>query len=480
MSVFSAILANAPTEFPPGWQMFLYLCGVVLFLLLNAFFVAAEFAIVKVRPSQVELVSKIKPLRSLATKRIIKRLDPFLSACQLGITIASLALGFLGEPPVESPVRPSLSKLFPGPPPPAPPRPRLLPGPAPASSLAVNIVSASSFTIACASFTVLHRIIGELIPKSIAISKPLNTSLELARPLLAFSTAFSIPIRAMNGTANWLLKTILRIEPPGEYGHAHSAEELAYLVEESERSQQVTETEREILENALELNEVWVRDIMTHRSEVIFIDAADSFEAILELVRNTKHTRFPLVNDHLDDPIGFIHVKDLLRLVGQPKPNITVIKRDLKVVPETMPLDMLLKFFLKEKTSLALVADEFGHASGVVFLDNVIEELVGDIQDEFDNEHSAFSRLNDDEFLTDGTTTLVELADYDEDLYLESGEVTTVGGYITQQLGRFPEVGETITILGWEAKVSSTDGRRVGQIHFRRLSAPNGSQPNGA
>lgn len=466
MSAFSTILATAPTEFPPGWQIFLYLCGMVLFLLLNAFFVAAEFAIVKVRPSQVELVAKAKPMRSQATRRIIKRLDPFLSACQLGITIASLALGFLGEPLVESLVGPSLSKL--------------LPSLGTASFLGVNLVSAISFTIAIVSFTVLHVIIGELIPKSIAISKPLNTSLELARPLLAFSTAFSIPIRIMNGTANWLLKTILRIEPASEHGHAHSAEELAYLVEESERSQQVTETEREILENALELNEVWVRDIMTHRSEVIFIDAADSFESILELVRNTKHTRFPLVNDHLDDAIGFIHVKDLLRLVGQPKPNITVIKRDLKVVPETMPLDMLLKFFLKEKTSLALVADEFGHASGVVFLDNVIEELVGDIQDEFDNEHSAFSRLNDDEFVTDGTTTLVELADYDEDLYLESGEVTTVGGYITQQLGRFPEVGETITILGWEAKVSSTDGRRVGQIHFRRLSPLHGSPADGA
>jgi len=245
-------------------------------------------------------------------------------------------------------------------------------------------------------------------------------------------------------------------------------------VAESERSQEVTETEREILENALELNEVWVRDIMTHRSEVVVVDADEPFDVTLELVRNTKHTRFPLVKGHLDTAIGFIHVKDLLKLIGEPKPDIMVIRRDLKVVPETMPLDVLLKFFLKEKTSLALVADEFGHASGVVFLDNVIEELVGDIQDEFDNERSAFTRINDDEFVTDGTTTLNELADYDEDLYLESGEVTTVGGYITQQLGRFPEVGEAITIRGHEAKVTSTDGRRVGQIHFRRLISANG------
>jgi CBS domain containing-hemolysin-like protein len=459
-------LANAPTEFPPGWQIFLYLGGVAGFLLLNAFFVAAEFAIVKVRPSQVEMATKEKPLRAAATRRIITNLDPFLSACQLGITIASLALGFLGEPLVESIVGPILGGLFPA------MREFKLMG--------LDVISAISFVTAIASFTVLHVIVGELMPKSIAIRKSLPTSLALSRPLLAFTTFFGIPIRLMNGTANGILKHVLRIEPADEHGHAHSAKELAYLVEESERGQQVTETEREILENALELNEVWVRDIMTHRSEVVVIDAAESFDNILDVVRSTKHTRFPLVKDQLDDAIGFIHVKDLLGLVGEAKPDVTMIKRDLKVVPETMPLDVLLKYFLKEKTSLALVADEFGHASGVVFLDNVIEELVGDIQDEFDNERSAFTRISDTEFLTAGTTTLVELEDYEEDLYLESGEVTTVGGYITQQLARFPEVGETITILGWEAKVTSTDGRRVGQIHFRRLAEEGGNGESAA
>jgi CBS domain containing-hemolysin-like protein len=451
-----SMLATAPTEFPPGWQIILYLGGVAAFLLLNALFVAAEFAIVKVRPSQVEMVAKEKPQRAAATRRIITNLDPFLSACQLGITIASLALGFLGEPLVESIVGPSLGGLF--------PIMRDL------KLMGLDVLSAISFAIAIASFTVLHVIVGELMPKSIAIRMSLATSLALARPLQAFTTFFGIPIRLMNGAANWILKHVLRVEPAGEHGHAHSAKELAYLVEESERSQEVTETEREILENALELNEVWVRDIMTHRSEVVVMDVAESFENLLEVVRSTKHTRFPLVKDQLDDAIGFIHVKDLLGLVGEAKPDITVIKHDLKVVPETMPLDVLLKFFLKEKTSLALVADEFGHASGVVFLDNVIEELVGDIQDEFDNERSAFTRVSANEFLTAGTTTLVELADYEEELYLESGEVTTVGGYITQQLARFPEVGETITILGWEAKVTSTDERRVGQIRFRRLT----------
>ncbi|MCX6876353.1 MAG: hemolysin family protein [Verrucomicrobia bacterium] len=440
-------------EWPTPGETVMYLSGIVLFLILNALFVAAEFAFVKVRPSQMEAEGKDSSSGGRAARKIVEDINPYLSAAQLGITIASLALGALGEPFIEKLVGPPLQEI-----PWFPPR----------------LVATLSWVLAIGSFTMLHVVLGEQLPKMIAIRKALGTTLVLARPMRLFYKLCSLPIRMLNGASNWLARVIFRIEPGSEHDQAHSAHELALLVAESERSQEVTETEREILENALELNEVWVRDVMTHRGEVVVVDAGESFESTLALVRSTKHTRFPLVKDHLDNAIGFIHVKDLLRLVGEPKPDIMVIKRDLKVVPETMPLDMLLKFFLKEKTSLALVADEFGHASGVVFLDNVLEELVGDIQDEFDNERSSFTRLNDAEFVTPGTTTLNELADYDEDLYLESGEVTTVGGYITQQLGRFPEVGESITIRGYAAKVTSTDGRRVGQIHFRRLATTNG------
>jgi len=448
-------MAEITHEYPPGWQILLYLLGMLFFLLLNAFFVAAEFAIVKVRPSQVDQAAKLKPRRALATRLIIENLDPYLSACQLGITIASLALGFLGEPLVEKIVGPTLYRMF--------------PALEHISILGVGLVSAISFVIAIISFTALHVIIGELMPKSVAIRKSLVTALELARPLQAFATVFSIPIRWMNGAANSLLKNIFRIEPADEHGHAHSAEELAYLVAESERNQKVTETEREILVNALELNEVWVRDVMTHRGDVVFLDADQPFARTMEIAYKSKHTRFPLVRGHLDNTLGLIHIKDILKLVSEPDPDLMRIKREMKVVPETMPLDVLLKFFLKEKAHVALVADEFGHIGGVVFLDNVIEELVGDIQDEFDNEKSEFHRINDNEFVVEGTTTLNDLADFEDALYIESGEVTTVGGYITQLLGRFPELGETIEFLGYEARVTSVDDRLVGQIHFRKL-----------
>ena len=448
-------MAEITHDYPPGWQILLYLFGMLFFLLLNAFFVAAEFAIVKVRPSQVDQAAKLKPRRALATRLIIENLDPYLSACQLGITIASLALGFLGEPLVEKIVGPTLYRMF--------------PSLEHFSILGVGVVSAISFVIAIVSFTALHVIIGELMPKSLAIRKSLVTALELARPLQAFASVFSIPIRWMNGAANSLLKNIFRIEPADEHGHAHSAEELAYLVAESERNQKVTETEREILVNALELNEVWVRDVMTHRGDVVFLDADQPFARTMEIAYKSKHTRFPLVRGHLDNTLGLIHIKDILKLVSEPDPDLMRIKREMKVVPETMPLDVLLKFFLKEKAHVALVADEFGHIGGVVFLDNVIEELVGDIQDEFDNEKSEFSRINNNEFVVEGTTTLNDLADFEEELYIESGEVTTVGGYITQLLGRFPELGETIEFLGYEARVTSVDDRLVGQIHFRKL-----------
>jgi CBS domain containing-hemolysin-like protein len=245
------------------------------------------------------------------------------------------------------------------------------------------------------------------------------------------------------------------------------------LVAQSERSKEVTETERGILIKALGLNELWVRDVMTPRNEVIILDADEPFEKTLEIAMRSKHTRFPLVKGHLDNAIGLIHIKDLFKLIKDPDPDLMRIKRELKIVPDTMPLDSLLQFFLREHAHLAMAVDEFGTPVGIVFLDNVMEELVGDIQDEFDNESPAFTRVNDEEFVIEGSMTLNDLAGHVPELFLESGEVTTVGGYLTQQLERFPEVGEALEILGYEARITSTDGRRVGQIHFRRLeSAP--------
>lgn len=435
-------------EFPTAGASILYLAGIVFFLLFNAFFVASEFSIVKVMRSHLEMFAKETGRDPTTALHVVSHLDGYLSATQLGITISSLALGFLGEPFVTALVAPLMLKAH----------------------IPVDVVYWISLVLAIGSFTFLHVVIGELLPKSIAIRKSVETTFLLAPPLRVFYRYFRPFIVFLNGTANWLLKHVFRIDPVNEGEHIHSAAELAMLVTQSGKSKEVTETEREILINALGLNELWVRDVMTPRNKVIILDADEPFEKTLEIAMRSKHTRFPLVKGHLDNAIGLIHIKDLFKLIKEPDPDLMRIKRELSIVPDTMPLDTLLQFFLHEHAHLAMAVDEFGTPVGIVFLDNVMEELVGDIQDEFDNERSSFTQVNADEFVIEGAMTLNDLAGHVPELFLESGEVTTAGGYITQQLGRFPEVGETLEVLGYEARVTSTDGRRVGQIHFRKLT----------
>jgi CBS domain containing-hemolysin-like protein len=456
LDFLASVSPTPPTDFPSLGKSLLYLAGIVFFLLLNAFFVASEFAIVKVRPSQLEAEGQADSSKLKTALHVVNHLDGYLSANQLGITIASLALGFLGEPFVEALVAPLL----------------LMTG------ISVWWVKFISFALAIISFTFLHVVIGELMPKSIAIRRSVSTTMALAGPLHAFYRSAHWAIIVLNGTANKLLKVLFNMDPVSESEHSHSAAELALLVTQSGHSQEVTETEREILINALGLNELWVRDVMTPRNNVVVLDADEPFEKTLEIALRSMHTRFPLVKGHLDNAIGLIHIKDLFKLLNDRDPDLMRIKRELKIVPDTMPLDTLLKFFLREHAHLAMAVDEFGTPVGVVFMDNIMEELVGDIQDEFDNERSAFTRINDSEFIVEGTMTLNDLGGHVPELIIESGEVTTVGGYLTQQLGRFPLVGETQEILGYEARVTSTDGRRVGQIHFRKI-APESAEEDG-
>ncbi len=454
--VFLATAADP--ALPTLGQSMWFVIGIIFFLLLNAFFVASEYALMKVRAAQVEAAGRDTGRDVRRALRIVSQPDGHLSANQLGITLSSLALGFLGEPFVSAFAAPLFAQ--------------------------VGMPAAASYWVSLAivffAFSLLHVVIGELVPKSIALRKALETTLLLALPADLFHRCVKGLVNFCNALSNALLKHAFRIDPTDTNGDPHSAEELALLVTRSGDSKEVTETEREILINALELNDVWVRDVMTPRNKIIVLDADAPFEKSLETALSSKHTRFPLVKGHLDHAVGLVHIKDIFKLMNHPDPDLMRIKRDLKLVPDTMPLDSLLKFFLREHAHLALAVDEFGTPVGVVFLDNVMEELVGDIHDEFDSEPSPFTRINDDEFVVEGTLSLNDLADYIPELELDSDEVTTIGGHITKHLGRFPEVGETIEVLGYEARVTSTDGRRVGQIHFRRLNGEDPGQPNGS
>ena len=423
---------------------------VMFFVLLNGFFVAAEFAIVKVRDSQLQEEIDEGNANAKFARHLTSHLDAYLSATQLGITLASIALGMLGEPYIAHMVQPLMFQM---------------------GITSDKVVHWVAIVIAYTVVTFLHVVLGELTPKSLAIRRSLATTLWICRPLHLFYVVLKPAIFVLNGTANWLMRVVFRIDPVAESERVHSEEELKHIVSASEESDEVTETEKRIVLNALALNDRAVRDVMTPRKDTVSLDVAASFEANLKIAIDSKHTRFPLVEGHLDHSVGLVHIKDMLRLMQDetgPK-DLRKIKREILLVPEMMPVDKLLKQFLEKHAHLALALDEYGGAVGIVTLDNVVEEIVGDIQDEFDvAEKPEFHRINDDEFEVEGTLNLYELNELTE-LDLESDEVTTISGYVTHTLGHFPKQGETLRVENYEVTATKVEARRIAQLHFRRV-----------
>jgi CBS domain containing-hemolysin-like protein len=282
-----------------------------------------------------------------------------------------------------------------------------------------------------------------------------------------FYAIFKPAIWFLNVSSNALLKHVFKIEPVSEHELAHSEEELRVILAESERSEEVSQLGKEILINALDMRKRVVRDITTPRGEVIFLNTEESFEENLTAAQQSRHTRFPLCEGHLDNTVGLVHIKDLLHLMREPQADLLKIKRDIFSVPEMMPLEKLLTFFLTKHAHLALVIDEYGGTVGVVTLDNVLEELVGDIQDEFDSENPEFRRVNANEFMVEGGVGLYELHDL-AGLELESADVSTIGGYVTHLIGHLPKQGEQTRIEDYQVTIAKTDGRRIEQLHFQR------------
>jgi CBS domain containing-hemolysin-like protein len=451
MNTFPLLLASADavaTEWESGGTLFFQLAVVLFLVLLNGFFVASEFAIVKVRGSQLEALEEAGETRAKFARHVTVHLDAYLSATQLGITLSSLALGWVGEP--------FLAKMF---------QPLFHLAGISSETLTKTVTVALAFGV----ITFLHIVLGELAPKSLAIRKPVPTTLWVARPLGFFYALFKLPIWFLNGAANLVLKHVFRLEPVSEHELAHSEEELRVILAESERAEEVSPLGKSILINALDMADRVVRDITTPRGEVVFLNTEDTFEENLKHALDSRHTRFPLCDGHLDNTIGLVHIKDMLKLMREPGAALASIRRDILPVPEMMPLEKLLTFFLARHAHLGLVVDEFGGTVGVVTLDNVLEELVGEIQDEFDAENPEFKRLNADEFTVQGGVGLYELHDL-AGLELESADVSTIGGYVTHLIGHLPKQGEQVRIEDYTVTISQSDGRRVGQLHFKRLT----------
>jgi CBS domain containing-hemolysin-like protein len=426
--------------------MALKLCAIGLLVLLNGFFVAAEFALVKIRGSQLEALAEEGDEGALQAKRITGDLEAYLSACQLGVTLASLGLGWIGEPYLAQLVEPALVR---------------------AGIQSEAVIRSVSFALAFSLITVLHIVLGEQAPKIFAIRKPLATTLAISRPLGLFHALFRPAIWFLNLCSNGLLRHVFRIEPVSGHELAHSEEELRVILSENASAQEVSPLGKEILINALDLRRRVVRDITTPRGQVVFLNTEESFEENLKLAQASRHTRFPLCEGHLDNTIGSVHIKDLLGLMRDEKPDLHQIKRSIFPVPEMMPLEKLLSFFLSKHAHLALVVDEFGGTVGIVTLDNVLEEIVGDIQDEFDAENPEVRRVGTEEFEVEGSLGLYELKDL-IGLELESADVSTVGGYVTHLIGHLPHMGEQTRIEDYLVTITKTDGRRVILLNFKR------------
>jgi CBS domain containing-hemolysin-like protein len=434
-----------------GWEapdvIFFKLLGVLVIVMINGFFVIAEFSIVKIRSTQLDSLIEKGDRRALFARHVTEHLDSYLSATQLGVTMASLALGWVGEPYIAQLIEPFFSLV---------------------GVHAPTLVNTVAVILGFAIITFLHITLGELGPKYLAINDPLGVSLRVVRPLRIFFAVFRPAIWVLNRSSNYILRDIFRIKPVGGVELAHSEEELRLILTESQEAEEVTPLGKEILINALDLRRRVVRDIMTPRGTVIFLNTEDTFEENLKTAQLSHHTRFPLCEGHLDHTIGLVHIKDLLCLTREPAPKLLSIKRDLLPVPEMMPLEKLLDFFLKRHAHLALVVDEYGGTVGIVSLDNVLEELVGDIQDEFDADLQEYKKISDDEFIIEGALGLYEVNDL-IGLELESADVSTIGGYVTHLLGHLPRAGEQVRIDGYEVIVTKADGRRVDQLHFKKL-----------
>src|SRR2546430_13088203 len=406
------------------WDSPILLIGKLLtiaaLVLLNGFFVVAEFALVKIRGSQLNTLAVEGIKRAIFVKQIKDNLNAYHSACQVGMTAASLGPGCLGEPFLARMLQPFFVL---------------------AGIESPPVIKSISFALAFSAITFLHIVLGEQAPKILAIRKAMPAALFVSAPLRWFYAIFKPAISFLNAASNWVLSHVLHVEPIAEGELAHSEEELRLIVRESEKSAEVTPLGRELVFNVLDLRDRVVRDIMTPRGEIVYFNLEDGFEANVKKAIESRHTRFPLCRENLDNTIGLIHIKELLTLMRAEHPDLLKIKRDLIPIPEMMPLEKLLKLFLSKHAHLALVVDEFGGTVGMVTMENVLEELVGDIQDEFDFEKEEFRKINANEFTVDGALGLYELNDLAK-LDLESADVSTIGGYVTHLLRHLPKTGQ--------------------------------------
>jgi magnesium and cobalt exporter, CNNM family len=415
---------------------FLRIVAVLLLVLGNAFFVAAEYALVTARRSRLGELAERGSLRARIALRIMDSPVRFIGTVQLGITAFSIALGAIGEPLLEHFLDPFL-----------------------ATSVA--------FAIAFAIVTYLHVTLGELVPKAIALTKNESTALWVALPVEGFYVATYPLVWFLQASANAFTR-LFGIEPAPAGVIAHTEEDIRMIVAAAEDAGEIHEAEEEMLYKVFDFASKEVSEVMVPRPEVVAISVDMPPEDALATVLNSPYTRYPVYRSSLDEIVGILHVRDLFAAmhdVGMAAVELEAIVRPAYVVPETKDLAALLADFRREKQHLAIVIDEYGAMEGIVTLEDILEEIVGEIEDEFDLPDTSIERIDDRRIRIDGTYTI---DDFNEEfgMELEVGDYHTMAGIVFGALGRQPEIGDEVSVDGLRLKVLEVDGSRIGRIEI--------------
>ena len=419
------------------------LVAVVILVLANAFFVAAEFSLVGARRTRLDELAAAGNAKARLARRAVQSLGRYISATQLGITLTSLGLGWIGEPALAGLIRNGFSWL-----------------PKPFAAIATHgVASAIAFII----ISILHIILGELVPKAVALVYPEKVSMWLTPPLTAFAWIMAGPIALLYGTANALLR-LLSIKPPGESERLHSPEELRLLVEQSQEGGSLLQEDARLLEGVFEFSEKTAQEVMTPRTQMAALEADLTVEEAADQVAIHGRSRYPAYTESLDDIIGVVHAKDILAALRQRAgQTIRVIMRPPLFVPGTREVEDVLADMKRLKTHLALVLDEYGGTAGLVTMEDLLEEIVGPIYDE----HDPQDRTGPDEGgpRLDGSMPISEFnSQYGASL--DDTDYTTLGGYIFGHLGRLPRVGDRVTVGPFTFEVIEMDGRRVKTVRL--------------
>jgi CBS domain containing-hemolysin-like protein len=432
----------------------LQLAIVAFLVLLNGFFVASEFALVRVRSTRIaQLIDEGNSKAELAQK-VLRHLDEYLSATQLGITLASLGLGWVGESVIAELLKPVLAPFH-------------------LSSAILHIISA---VIAFLVITFLHIVLGEMAPKSIAIRKAESTTLLVARPMQLFFLTFKPAIWLLNGASNMVLK-LLGVPPERDHLHAHTEEEIRMLVEQSHKSGIIDQAELSLFDNIFEFTDRVGREVMVPRVNMVCIYVDDDLETNIEIIKESQFTRFPLCGKDKDDILGVIHIRDVYEfLISGEQFQLSQIVRPAILVPETMEIKNILQTLQKNKTEMAIVVDEYGGTSGLVTLEDIIEEIVGEIQDEFDDERPFFQQKGVETSI-DARLLIEEVNDYFQ-TNIEDEDNDTIGGWVFSQLQEVPKVGKQVEYDDLLFTVQEMDHNSVTRLLAVRTSTPEEATAN--